>query len=71
MSRAANAFLATKKRRGAEPASHFTNNVRSVSSTFDKLVWAIRCAFFRDCRDIARWKGAKRRDLAQEEIERL
>ena len=33
---------------------------RSVSSMFDKLVRAIRCAFFRDCRDIARWKGAKR-----------
>lgn len=22
---------------------------------FEKLLWALRCAFFRDCRDIARW----------------
>ena len=22
---------------------------------FDKVMWAFRCAFFRDCRDIARW----------------
>jgi predicted DsbA family dithiol-disulfide isomerase len=22
---------------------------------FDKMMWAFRCAFFRDCRDIARW----------------
>ena len=22
---------------------------------FDKMLWALRCAFFRDCRDIARW----------------
>jgi hypothetical protein len=29
---------------------------RSVSSMFDKLVRAIRCAFFRDCRDIAHWE---------------
>jgi predicted DsbA family dithiol-disulfide isomerase len=24
-------------------------------SIFDKVLWALRCAFFRDCRDIARW----------------
>ena len=22
---------------------------------FDEMLWALRCAFFRDCRDIARW----------------
>ena len=26
----------------------------SAASIFDKLLWAFRCAFFRDCRDIAR-----------------
>ncbi len=24
-------------------------------SIFDEVLWAFRCAFFRDCRDIARW----------------
>ena len=24
-------------------------------AVFDELLWAFRCAFFRDCRDIARW----------------
>ena len=28
---------------------------QSSTSIFDKLVWAFRSAFFRDCRDIARW----------------
>jgi predicted DsbA family dithiol-disulfide isomerase len=32
---------------------------------FDQLVWAIRCAFFRDCRDIARF------DIQCEIAERL
>ena len=27
----------------------------SSESTFDQVLWAFRCAFFRDCRDIARW----------------
>lgn len=27
----------------------------SAPSIFDKVMWAFRCAFFRDCRDIARW----------------
>jgi predicted DsbA family dithiol-disulfide isomerase len=27
----------------------------STASIFEKLVWEFRCAFFRDCRDIARW----------------
>jgi predicted DsbA family dithiol-disulfide isomerase len=27
----------------------------SASNTFDQVIWALRCAFFRDCRDIARW----------------
>jgi predicted DsbA family dithiol-disulfide isomerase len=27
----------------------------SAISVFDKVMWAFRCAFFRDCRDIARW----------------
>jgi predicted DsbA family dithiol-disulfide isomerase len=27
----------------------------STASIFERLVWAFRCAFFRDCRDIARW----------------
>ncbi len=26
-----------------------------ATSIFDKVMWAFRCAFFRDCRDIARW----------------
>jgi predicted DsbA family dithiol-disulfide isomerase len=26
-----------------------------AADIFDKVVWAFRCAFFRDCRDIARW----------------
>ena len=28
---------------------------QSSESTFDQVLWAFRCAFFRDCRDIARW----------------
>ena len=27
----------------------------SATSIFDKVTWAFRCGFFRDCRDIARW----------------
>jgi predicted DsbA family dithiol-disulfide isomerase len=27
----------------------------STESVFDKILWALRCAFFRDCRDIACW----------------
>jgi predicted DsbA family dithiol-disulfide isomerase len=27
----------------------------SETSIFDQVMWAFRCAFFRDCRDIARW----------------
>ena len=27
----------------------------SAPPIFDKVMWAFRCAFFRDCRDIARW----------------
>ena len=27
----------------------------STPSIFDKVAWAFRCGFFRDCRDIARW----------------
>jgi len=27
----------------------------SAGSIFDRVLWAFRCAFFRDCRDIARW----------------
>lgn len=38
---------------------------RSVPCMFDQLVWAIRCAFFRDCRDIARF------DIQCEIAERL
>ena len=26
-----------------------------TTSIFDKVTWAFRCGFFRDCRDIARW----------------
>jgi predicted DsbA family dithiol-disulfide isomerase len=26
------------------------------TQTFDKVAWALRCAFFRDCRDIAQWQ---------------
>ncbi len=28
---------------------------RLTPSIFDKVAWAFRCGFFRDCRDIARW----------------
>jgi predicted DsbA family dithiol-disulfide isomerase len=28
---------------------------RSAGSIFDQVLWEFRCAFFRDCRDIARW----------------
>jgi predicted DsbA family dithiol-disulfide isomerase len=28
---------------------------RSTVSIFDQVLWAFRCTFFRDCRDIARW----------------
>ena len=28
----------------------------SSESIFDQVLWAFRCAFFRDCRDIARWE---------------
>ena len=27
----------------------------SATSIFDRVMWAFRCGFFRDCRDIARW----------------
>ena len=27
----------------------------SAGSLFDQVLWAFRCAFFRDCQDIARW----------------
>jgi predicted DsbA family dithiol-disulfide isomerase len=27
----------------------------SSESIFDQVLWAFRCAFFKDCRDIARW----------------
>lgn len=27
----------------------------SAASIFGRVMWAFRCAFFRDCRDIARW----------------
>jgi protein-disulfide isomerase-like protein with CxxC motif len=27
----------------------------NVGSIFDQVLWDFRCAFFRDCRDIARW----------------
>ncbi len=27
----------------------------SSESRFNQVLWALRCAFFRDCRDIARW----------------
>ena len=27
----------------------------SMTSIFDKVMWAFRCGVFRDCRDIARW----------------
>ena len=27
----------------------------SATSIFDEVMWALRCAFFRDCHDIARW----------------
>ncbi len=27
----------------------------SATSIFDQVMWAFRCGFFRDCRDIARW----------------
>ena len=27
----------------------------AATSIFERVVWAFRCAFFRDCRDIARW----------------
>jgi len=26
-----------------------------ATPVFDEMLWALRCAFFRDCRDIARW----------------
>jgi predicted DsbA family dithiol-disulfide isomerase len=28
---------------------------KTAKSTFDELSWSFRCAFFRDCRDVARW----------------
>ena len=28
----------------------------SLESRFDQVLWALRCAFFRDCLDIARWE---------------
>jgi len=28
---------------------------QSAPSSFDQMMWAFRCAFFRDCRDISRW----------------
>lgn len=31
----------------------------SSESIFDRVLWALRCAFFRDCQDIARWDVQK------------
>jgi predicted DsbA family dithiol-disulfide isomerase len=28
----------------------------TAPGTFEQVMWALRCAFFRDCRDIARWE---------------
>ena len=28
----------------------------NVGSAFEQVLWGFRCAFFRDCRDIARWE---------------
>lgn len=32
-----------------------TSQGGSAPSIFDKVMWSFRCAFFRDCRDVARW----------------
>ena len=37
-----------------EHESGITRN-RPSASVFNQVLWAFRCAFFRDCRDIARW----------------
>lgn len=37
-----------------EPESGVTGS-HSAPSIFDQVMWAFRCAFFRDCRDISRW----------------
>ena len=36
---------------GLEVAGHSAPQI----TIFEKLLWAFRCAFFRECRDIARW----------------
>jgi predicted DsbA family dithiol-disulfide isomerase len=32
------------------------SRLAGARSIFDQVLWALRCAFFRDCRDIARWE---------------
>ena len=34
---------------------HWQRERGSAASIFDRVMWAFRCGFFRDCRDIARW----------------
>jgi len=29
---------------------------KSEASIFDRVVWGLRCAFFRDCQDISQWE---------------
>ena len=50
----ASAHLFMKAVQQWEPESGATGN-HSAPGIFDRVMWAFRCAFFRDCRDISRW----------------
>lgn len=51
-SSSAHLFMKAVQQWDEESRSARTPNVVSI---FDQILWDFRCAFFRDCRDIARW----------------
>ena len=53
-STSASAQLFIKAVQQSEQASGAARS-NSASSLSDQLMWSLRCAFFRDCRDISRW----------------
>jgi predicted DsbA family dithiol-disulfide isomerase len=50
----ASAHLFMKAVQQCEHDSGVTGS-QSAASIFDQVMWAFRCAFFRDCRDISHW----------------
>ena len=46
-----------------EPRLRESTGTASAPGIFDQVIWAFRCAFFRDCLDISRWDI--QRDIAE------